>query len=126
MTLLTSCAGSGVVSDYCRVSDPIFVAKPYTKAELQAEIAAVIAAVIAEALKTPADAAPGACPAMTPEDIAAAIVAKISARDNLTPGTVTQILAHDETGEKLCGWRGNKHSADTVGKSLGVLKGAVP
>lgn len=27
-----------------------------------------------------------------------------AAADVLTDGTVTQILAHDETGKRLCGW----------------------
>ena len=28
-----------------------------------------------------------------------------SRADHLTPGTQRQILAHNETGEKLCGWQ---------------------
>jgi hypothetical protein len=30
----------------------------------------------------------------------------VSERDQLTRGTAEQLLAHNATGERLCGWKG--------------------
>lgn len=73
-----------------------------------------LAVILAVALLLPLVAALTSCNttglATKPETVCAAFKPiLISKRDVLTPETADEILAHNLTGAKLCGWKAKKH-----------------